>query len=42
MNSLDDLPFSEQDGTGLRYSTLISGEINRDGKKRPLTKCDFT
>ncbi|XP_006794250.1 urotensin-2-like [Neolamprologus brichardi] len=31
ISSLDDLPLSEQDGTGLRYSTLISGEINRDG-----------
>ncbi|XP_068997191.1 urotensin-2-like [Embiotoca jacksoni] len=33
---LDDLSFSEQpfpqqDGAGLRYSTLMSGEINRDG-----------
>ncbi|CAI5648189.1 urotensin-2-like isoform X2 [Oreochromis niloticus] len=31
ISSLDDLPLSEQDGAGLRYSTLISGEINRDG-----------
>ncbi|XP_005731732.1 urotensin-2-like [Pundamilia nyererei] len=31
ISSLDDLPLSEQDGTGPRYSTLISGEINRDG-----------
>ncbi|XP_060930282.1 urotensin-2-like [Limanda limanda] len=34
--SLDDLSLSEQnyppqDGAGLRYATLISGEINRDG-----------
>uniref|UniRef100_A0A3B4VM86 Urotensin 2, alpha n=1 Tax=Seriola dumerili TaxID=41447 RepID=A0A3B4VM86_SERDU len=38
VNTLDDLSLSEQafppqDGAGLRYSTLISGEINRDGKK---------
>ncbi|XP_029363043.1 urotensin-2-like [Echeneis naucrates] len=38
VNSLDDLSLSEQtfplqDGAGLRYSTLISGEINRDGLK---------
>ncbi|XP_025757654.1 urotensin-2-like isoform X3 [Oreochromis niloticus] len=25
ISSLDDLPLSEQDGAGLRYSTLISG-----------------
>lgn len=38
IGALDDLSLSEQtfpsqDGAGLRYSTLISGEINRDGKK---------
>lgn len=37
VGALDDLSLSEQtfppqDG-GLRYSTLISGEFNRDGKK---------
>ncbi|XP_035513203.1 urotensin-2-like [Morone saxatilis] len=36
VGGLDDLSLSEQtfplqDGAGLRYSTLISGEINRDG-----------
>ncbi|XP_022058386.1 prepro-urotensin II-beta-like [Acanthochromis polyacanthus] len=36
IGSLDDLSLAEQtflpqDGAGLRYSTLISGEINRDG-----------
>ncbi|KAF3697167.1 Urotensin-2 Urotensin II [Channa argus] len=36
VGSLDDLLLSEQtfppqDGAGLRYSTLISGDINRDG-----------
>lgn len=38
VGALDDLALSEQtfplqDGAGLRYSTLISGEINKDGKK---------
>uniref|UniRef100_A0A3Q0RQ81 Urotensin 2, alpha n=1 Tax=Amphilophus citrinellus TaxID=61819 RepID=A0A3Q0RQ81_AMPCI len=42
ISSLDDLPLSEQDGTGLRYSTLISGEINRDGKKCKLPNHTFT
>lgn len=37
LGPLDDLSFSEQtfppqDAAGLRYSALISGEINRDGK----------
>ncbi|KAM9751315.1 urotensin-2-like [Menidia menidia] len=36
MGMLDDLSLSEQsfppqDGPGLRYSTLMSGELNRDG-----------
>lgn len=38
VNVLDDLPLSEQtfapqDLAGLRYSTLMSGEMNRDGEK---------
>ncbi|KAM6924684.1 urotensin-2-like [Xenentodon cancila] len=36
MGTLDDLslseqPFPPQDAAGLRYSSLISGEVNRDG-----------
>ena len=41
---LDDLALTEQtfpsqDGAGLRYSALISGEINRDGTKHKHTIC---
>ncbi|XP_041859706.1 urotensin-2-like [Melanotaenia boesemani] len=39
MDTLDDLSLSEQtfppqDAAGLRYSTLISGEINRNGVRQ--------
>lgn len=44
---LDDLTLSEQtfppqDGAGLRYSALISGEINRDGERHKHTICYYT
>ncbi|MEQ2203246.1 hypothetical protein XENOCAPTIV_027422 [Xenoophorus captivus] len=40
IGTLDDefLPeqtFASQDGAGLRYSTFISGDINRDGARTP-------
>lgn len=45
VGALDDVSLSEQtfplqDGAGLRYSTLISGESNRDGKKHKVVVAD--
>lgn len=45
VGALDDVSLSEQtfplqDGAGLRYSTLISGESNRDGKKHKVVVVD--
>lgn len=43
--TLDDMSLSEQAfplQDGLRYSTLISGEINRDGKKKKYTYLNAT
>ncbi|XP_072223602.1 urotensin-2-like [Leuresthes tenuis] len=34
--SLSEQTFPQQDGPGLRYSTLISGELNRDGVRTSL------
>ena len=40
--SLSEQPFPPQDGAGLRYSTFISGEVNRDGKKHAHAFSDKT
>lgn len=51
LGTLDDLSLSErifpsQDGADLKYSTLISGEINRDGEEslkcRKKSKCTYS